>query len=377
MEKMKILQVSKLYYPEVGGIEKTLQQISEGLNDITDLKVLVCQKKGRGCMENVNKVEICRSGSFGVIQSVPVSVSFLWNLRKLVNDMDVVQFHMPFPLGDIGCLLSGYGGKVVAFWHSDVIKQKKWMFLYGPIMKRFLSRADLILVGSKGILEGSVYLKPYKDKCRVVPFAVRRDIEEAGGEWIKLHGYKEKEKGLHFLFIGRLVYYKGCNILLEAFSEISSDAVLTIVGDGILKEKLMAQSERYGLSERICFLGHIDDLTLKKCLEDADVFVLPSVERSEAFGLVQLEAMAYGIPVINTNLPSGVPEVSIHMKTGLTVKPGNVRDLLNAMNWMCCHPNERKEMGIEARKRLESRFTEKLLVKNLHKIYKDLCESER
>ena len=139
MKKIKVFQVNKLYYPEVGGIEKTLQQISEGLNEKTDLEVLVCQKKGRGISERVNKVQVHRAGSFGVIASVPISFSFIWKLRRMSQDVDLIQFHMPFPLGDLACLLSGYKGKVAASWHSDVVKQKKWMIFYqagyGSILK--------------------------------------------------------------------------------------------------------------------------------------------------------------------------------------------------------------------------------------------------
>lgn len=84
--------------------------------------------------------------------------------------------------------------------------------------------------------------------------------------------------------------------------------------------------------------------------------------------------MAYGIPVINTNLPSGVPEVSIHGETGLTVRPGEVKELSEAMNWMCTHPEERKNMGRAARKRVEERYTQDILVRNIKHIYEELCE---
>lgn len=374
MEKMKILQVNKLYYPEVGGIEKTLQQISEGLNTTEDLKVLVCQKKGRGVVEKVNGVEVHRSGSLGVMASVPISFSFLWDLRKMSKDRNVIQYHLPFPLGDLGCLLSGYRGKVVVYWHSDVVKQKKWMVLYKPIMKRFLQRADVILVGAEGILDGSWYLKPYREKCKVVPFAVTDDILRAGGDYLAQYGYQKEKKSINFLFIGRLVYYKGCSVLLEAFAGIEGDATLTIIGEGNLKEELQQQSEAYKIADRVFFKGHVNDGEMKQCMEEADVFVLPSVERSEAFGLVQLEAMAYGMPVINTNLPSGVPEVSIHGETGLTVTPGSAGELTTAMEWMVAHPQERLEMGKAARKCLEEKYTQEIMVGNIKKIYGELCE---
>lgn len=378
MGKIKILQVNKLYYPEIGGIEKTLQQISEGLSKdpAVDLKVLVCQKKGKGQINDVNGVEIHRAGSLGVVASVPISFSFIWKLRKMAKGMDVIQFHLPFPLGDLACLMSGYQGKVVAYWHSDVVKQKKWMLLYRPVMERFLKRADVILVGAEGIINGSKYLKPYREKCKVVPFAVSDEILRAGGEYLCKNGHNIQtgNKQLKFLFIGRLVYYKGCSVLIEAFARVKSDAALTIIGDGILKEELIQQAEMQGVTNRVNFLGHVSDEKIRECMEEADVFVLPSVERSEAFGLVQLEAMAYGKPVINTSLPSGVPEVSLHGVTGLTVEPGDAEGLSEAMSWMCFHPEERNNMGIAARKRVEEQYTQDILVKNIKAIYEELCE---
>jgi rhamnosyl/mannosyltransferase len=204
-----------------------------------------------------------------------------------------------------------------------------------------------------------------------VPFAVKEDVLQSGGAYLQKNGYKKREKKLNFLFIGRLVYYKGCTVLIEAFSKMKQDAELTIIGDGVLKEELMKQAAAGDAADRIRFAGRVDDEELKHCMEEADVFVLPSVERSEAFGLVQLEAMAYGTPVINTNLASGVPEVSIHGETGLTAAPGDAESLAAAMEWMCTHPEERIQMGIAARKRLEEMFTEEKPIKNLREIYED------
>lgn len=377
MGKIKILQINKLYYPEIGGIEKTLQQISEGLSKdpAVDLKVLVCQKKGKGKIDDVNGVEIHRAGSLGVVASVPISFSFIWKLRKMAKGMDVIQFHLPFPLGDLACLMSGYRGKVVAYWHSDVVKQKKWMFFYRPVMERFLKRADVILVGAEGILNGSQYLKPYKEKCKVVPFAVSDEILKSGTNYLQRSNKIQTDKRvLNFLFIGRLVYYKGCSVLVEAFAKIGKKAELVIIGDGGMKKALQQHTELLGVADRIHFLGHLDDEELRMNLEKADVFVFPSVERSEAFGLVQLEAMAYGIPVINTKLPSGVPEVSVDGETGLTVAPGDVNELVEAMCWMQEHEEERILMGQRARKRVEQYYTQDILIENIYGIYRGLLE---
>lgn len=372
MKKIKILQVNKLYYPEVGGIEKTLQQISEGLNEKAALEVLVCQKKGRGISERVNEVQVHRAGSFGVIASVPISFSFIWKLRRMSKNMDIIQFHMPFPLGDLACLLSGYKGKVAAYWHSDVVKQKKWMIFYRPVMEAFLRRADVIFVGARGVAEGSKYLGPYLNKCHVVPFAVSESILRDGREYIDAYGCSRNNDGLQILFVGRLVYYKGISVLIDAVKRLPASVKLTVVGDGVLEEEMKQKCRELEIQDRVLFLGKVSDEQLKQCYRQADVFVLPSTQRSEAFGLVQLEAMAYGLPVVNTNLKSGVPEVSIHGETGLTVPPEDPVQLAEALKWMEEHPQERTEMGKRARKRVETHYSEKALFSGLIKEYEEL-----
>ena len=376
MEKIKVLQVNKLYYPEIGGIEKTLQQLAEGLNDKTDMKVLVCQKKGKGCQETINGVKVYRAGSMGVIASVPISFSFIWKFRQLAKDRDVVHLHMPFPLGDLACLLSGYKGKVVVYWHSDVVKQKRWMYLYKPIMKMFLKRVDLVLVGAVGIAKGSNYLTPYMQKCKVIPFAVEDKILEDGKRYLLERGYDRKHEVLRFLFVGRLVYYKGCSVLLEAFSSINAKAQLIMIGSGEQDKELRERSKQLKISDKVLFAGNVSPEEMKNYFEEADVFVLPSTERSEAFALVQLEAMSYGLPVINTNLPSGVPEVSIHMKTGLTVEPSQVKPLIEAMEWMAEHWEQRIDMGIAARERVEMYYTQTKMISNVQKAYSELIKEK-
>lgn len=379
MEKLRVLQVNKLYYPVTGGIERTLQYIAEGLNEVTDMKVLVCQKRGRGCHEKVAGVSVYRSSSAGVLFSLPISISFIRDFRYLSKDRDIVHIHVPFPLGDLACLLSGYKGKVIVYWHSDIVKQKKLMLLYKPVMRRFLKRADVIVVGAEGVLNGSSYLAPFADKCVVIPFAVSRETEARGRQYLLGKDDEESalnKRPLNFLFVGRLVYYKGVDVLIEAFEELK-EGKLTIVGTGELEEGLKTYVRQKNMESRVRFLSNVNDEDLQKEFEACDVFVLPSVAKSEAFGLVQIEAMSYGKPVINTNLPSGVPDVSINGKTGLTVEPHDSKSLKNAMQWMTEHPKERLDMGIEARKRMEKEYTMEAMLNRIMLLYSDLADEHK
>ena len=138
-------------------------------------------------------------------------------------------------------------------------------------------------------------------------------------------------------------------------------------------EEMKAQAAREGLGNVIRFLGKASDEEMEKELERCDVLVFPSVANSEAFGLVQLEAMSYGKPVINTSLPTGVPWVSLDKETGLTVPPEDAESLFRAILWMKDHPEERKEMGIRARRRVKEKFSQEQMLGQILELYKELC----
>lgn len=381
-DKIRVLQVNKLYHPVTGGIERVVQQLAEGLCEDTDTKVLVCRKKGRTIVEQIAGVEVTRASSMGMLSSLPLSVSFLWKFRRMVKDRDIVHIHMPFPLGDLACFLSGYKGKVILWWHSDIVRQKKLMKLYRPLMEWLLRRADCIVVATQGHIDGSRYLKPYQDKCRIIPYGVERQIEETADRWIAVQeessGRQHSSKdSVRFLFVGRLVYYKGCNELIRAFIQVSasrSDLFLDIVGTGPLEREMKEMVHEAGLEERVRFYANVEDEELAEFFGTCDVFVLPSVARSEAFGLVQIEAMAFGKPVINTKLPSGVPYVSLDQVTGLTVPPEDVHKLAQAMQYLAEHPDERREMGVRARQRMKKMYRIDTMLEHVKRLYEELME---
>lgn len=383
-DKIRVLQANKLYYPVTGGIERVVQQLAEGLCEDTDTKVLVCRKKGRTIVEQVGGVEVTRASSMGMLSSLPLSVSFLWKFRKMAKDRDIIHIHMPFPLGDLACFLSGYKGKVILWWHSDIVRQKRLMKLYRPLMEWLLRRADCIVVATQGHIDGSKYLKPYEDKCRIIPFGVDRKMEGESECWYEDGKPHEKSDEKHvvvnYLFVGRLVYYKGCHVMIEAFARAAGADRrfrLDIVGTGPLEPELKKQTEELGLTDQIYFHADVSDDELVRYLKECDVFVLPSLQRSEAFGLVQIEAMAFGKPVINTRLPSGVPYVSLHGETGLTVEPGNVTELAEAMQYLAEHPSERQQMGKRARERMEEQFRMDTMLERVLHLYEEFAERKQ
>ena len=380
MHPLKLLQINKLYFPVTGGIEKVVQQIAEGLADRTDMKVLVCQAKGKGAVEEIHQVEVHRAASWGTYFSMPLSLSFPFQLLRLSRDRDVLLFHEPFPLADAAFWLfrmKRFPGKVVLWWHSDIVKQKRLKALFRPAMHYLLERADAIIVATEGHIKGSEDLAPYKEKCVIIPFGLD-PVHEPALEVSPQKKEKESQQlssaavPVTFLFVGRLVYYKGCHVLLDAFSRIKGPAELILAGDGPLKAQLEHQARQLGLEKQVHFCGAVDDEKLIRLYRQCDVFVLPSIAKSEAFGLVQVEAMAYGKPVINTDLPSGVPYVSLHGQTGLTVPPEKPEALAQAMQLLLDRPDLRRQYGCNARERVRQFYSMDAM---LEKVFR-LCSWE-
>lgn len=371
--KIRVLQVNKFYHPVTGGVERVVQQIAEGLNSNVDMTVLACQKKGPGVVEKINDVKVTKSGSIGTFFSMPVSLSFLWNFFRMSKNADIVHIHMPFPLADVAMCFSGYRGKVVLWWHSDVVKQKKLLMLYRPFLLKLLRRADIVIAATQGHIDNSPYLTGYRDKCVVIPYGVDRHILEKSN--IVVAGQlNNKSTECSVLYVGRLVYYKGCDVLLKAFAKVQG-ARLRMIGDGPLLSSLVGQAKKLGLTEKVDFISFLDDDGLAEELAKCDFLVLPSVERSEAFGLVQIEAMAFGKPVINTDLPGGAPMVSLDGITGLTVPPNDPDALATAIQLLIDEPELRERFGKAAYKRAREEFSMDKMLSSLFKEYKKLTNA--
>lgn len=371
MKKIKVLQVSKLYAPWIGGIERVIQDIAEGLNEKTDMKVLVCQPKGKGKTEEYNGVKVTRAGSLGIFFSMPVSFDFFFKLRKMAKETDIINFHVPFPLSDIAFLLSGYKGRSVVWWHSDIVNQKAFLFLLRPFINKFLKKADTIITATEGHIESSSFLKPYREKCRIIPYGI--DLKEYERQDIKnfLTDRLQNGNNKKLLFAGRLIYYKGIDILIRAMKNVTN-AELFIIGEGRLENEMKSLANNLGIGDVVHFLKPLPFDELKAAYDDCDIFVFPSVANSEAFGIVQLEAMFYGKPVINTALPTGVPYVSIDGETGLTVPVSDVNALEQAINILSKDDELRERLGKNAKRRVSECFSVDRMNEELLRCYREL-----
>jgi len=360
---MKILQINKLYYPIIGGVETTTQVIAEGLNNQDNLTVdvLVCQLKGPRKIEKINGIKIYRAASWGKLLGMPLSLDFFKLFRQLYRQYDLILIHHPFPLI---FLVFPFIKKtrIIIYYHSNIVRQKISKLFFLPFIKLGLKQAEKILVGGQNLITYSPLLKRYQNKCVIIPFSL--DLEnylitpQIQEEAQKI---KQQYPGPLILSVGRLVYYKGFKYLITAIKEIQ--AHLIIIGQGPEKKKLAGLIKKHNLNHKVYLINHVPNL--KPFYVACDLFVLPACAPSEAFGLVQLEAMAFAKPVINTNLPTAVPEVSLDQKTGLTVPIKNSLALAGAINKIINNQQLKNQLGQTAVDRVCRIFNRKTFLKKL------------
>jgi rhamnosyl/mannosyltransferase len=371
---MKVCQVFKYYYPELGGIEAHVQRVAEGLaNDGTATSVVSTQPRGLGSRTTLNGVSIRKTSSVGELLSVPFAPTHPIWVRRVAKDADVVHLHLPDPLSVVSYLAADPDPDVlVATYHSDIIRQELALKFYEPVLRRFLERTDQIIASSPRMLEHSEFLPDYLHKCTVVPFGIDIDeFESVDDPGIDLPGDNDAPI---VLFVGRLVYYKGVDYLIDAMQDV--DARLFVVGDGKERSALERTASDHGVDDRVYFFGEVADDFLHFLYSSADVFALPSCAPSEAFAIVQLEAMAHETPVVNTDLPSGVPWVSRDGETGVTVPIADADALADAINDLLDNPDYRRRLGQAGRRRVEEGFTTEIMLDRVREVYRRLhCSS--
>jgi rhamnosyl/mannosyltransferase len=302
---------------------------------------------------------------------MPVSLGFPFLLRRLSRHVDILHFHMPFPLGVLSYLAARPRGKVVVWWHSDIVRQKKIMPFYRPLLHRFLRTADRIIVATSEHIENSPHLRDFRGKCEIVPFGIDTSRFELNSE---MRAKEQEIRSTHgpniVLFVGRLIYYKGAEYLIRAMKDV--DGRLLIIGKGPLENQLRSQAADLGIEDKVVFLGSTQEHDMAAYYHSCDVFVLPSIARSEAFGIVQLEAMACGKPVINTDLPTGVPGVSRNGETGITVPPADPVALSEAINKLLRDSDFRQSCGSNARRRVKEHFSMSRMIDNVYQVYQEV-----
>lgn len=368
---MRILVLGKYYPPHRGGIETLTRSSCEGyVRCGAEVSCVVAHGLGRTVCERVNGVEVRRHAAWGTWFSVPVCPGYLAAARR---GADVIQAHFPNPLADLALWLGRREARWVVTYHSDIVRQASVLRWYRPLMDWMLGRAARIVVATPPQRDASPVLARHRDKCEVIPFGLDLErFERPGPEPVGLVEARAAAGGRPILLnIGRLVGYKGQRYLIEALRRV--DAVGWLVGTGPLRGELEERAAALGVRDRVRFWGEVDDAGLPALVRACDVFVLPSITPNEAFGLVQVEAMACGKAVVSCRLNSGVPYVNRDGETGWVVPPADSEALASALETLCADGALRARFGEAGRRRARDEFALERMVSR----YWDLFERVR
>jgi rhamnosyl/mannosyltransferase len=356
---LSVVHLGKYFHPAHGGIERSVRSLAHAQAALGCSVRVICMDHERGRanrVEHDGPVEVLRlrrATSLGKLDHCP-------DLVRLIRDCqaDLFHLHTPNPSMILGLLFSGDRRPLVVSHHSDVIKQRLRRFFFSPLERACYNRARLLLAMSPPYAGGSAILRRYPDRLAVLPIGLDLAPYLDPSPEAVAHGARLRSAvaGPLWFSCGRLVYYKGLETAIEALRFVAG--TLLIGGDGPARGQLERLAQRYNLGDRVRFLGRIasDDALIAHHLA-ADAFWFPSNARSEAYGLVQVEAMACGRPVINTAIPhSGVPWVCRHEETGLTVPVNDPGAFAAAARRLLDEPGLRDRLAAGARARAIAEF---------------------
>ena len=383
---MKIVHIAKFYPPEPGGIENFVfdlanSQVGQG-HRVTVLSHQTGFAKSSQ-QETINGVTVLRVRSFGQLAHAPACPGFPRHLHAIIRRFqpDIIHAHLP-NLSAFWLLFLPKTCPIVLHWHADVVssaldRKMRYLYpLYNPCETRLIQKADRIICTSRAYLDTSPALRRQRKKCVVIPLGLDPS-RMAVSEPSDTPAFKKRTNRLLVLGVGRFAYYKGFEYLIQA-AEKTPDAHFIIAGDGPGKSKIQNQVIARSLQHRIFLPGQISRDELIHLFYQCDIFCLPSIERTEAFGLVLLEAMSFGKPLVTTSIAgSGVAEVNLPGVTGLQVPAANAEALAGAIQFLGRNPEIRMKMGQMAKKRFQNHFDIRFVAHRIETVYGDLIQSDK
>jgi rhamnosyl/mannosyltransferase len=335
-------------------METALQTLCAGPDAAVNARALVMNRGRATVHEVIDGVNVTRVGTWITVGAVAVAPTLpIWLARA---EADVIVIHEPNPMALLAYFLVRPKAPLIVWYHSEVIRPAgRYRMFYKPLLEFALRRVERIVVASPP-MSAAPALAAYANKCTVIPFGVDpHRYRPSAAVTERATALRRDAAGPLLLFIGRLVAYKGIDVLLQAL--VGVRAQLAIVGDGPLRADIQNRISALGLGSVVRMPGEVPDDELLAWLHACDALVLPSTTRQEAFGMVQLEAMMCGRPVVSTDLPTGVPWVNVHGLTGLVVPAGDVAALRTALEQIVGDADMRTAMGAAARQRATTVFT--------------------
>lgn len=370
---MKILQLGK-FYPIQGGVEKVMYDLMTGLtqmyDDVTcDMLCVASEPQPPVSKLNDRSTLYCAKLDKKLFSTM-LSSDIIQVLCKISNDYDVIHIHHPDPMVALALKLSGYKGKVVLHWHSDIVKQKLLLKFYRPLQNWLIRRSSLIIGTSPKYLEESPHLANIKTEKLAVPIG----IAPVKAYTDEVNILRNQYPGKQIIFsLGRLVGYKGFRYLIESAKYLPDDFIVLIGGSGPLKEELETQISDENLDSKVKLLGRIPDEKLPSYYGACDVYVMSSIWKTEAFGIVQIEAMSCGKPIVATHIPeSGVDWVNKDGYSGINVPPKNSKAIADALLYITSDNEVYSRFCLNSKRRFDETFTLPKMVASIHKIYDKL-----
>lgn len=393
---MKILQLGK-FYPVLGGVEKVMFDLTVGLSEEglseeglskeglseTGLSEEGLSEEGVECDMMCaasdgrrRRTEVIRLNPHGRIlchrtlieaAKTTIAPSMVTRLRRIAKDYNIIHIHHPDPMAAMALRLSGYKGKVVLHWHSDILSQKALLRFYLPIQNWLIKRADTIVGTTPVYLAESPYLQGVHEKCRCIPIGIEPVISDSARE----QEIRNEYSGRRIIFsLGRLVEYKGYRYLIEAAKYLDDSFMILIGGGGPLRESLQREIDELGVGRRVKLLGKVPQEDLASYYGACELFCMSSVMKTEAFGIVQIEAMSVGRPVVATKIPeSGVSWVNEDGVSGINVAPRDSKAIAKAILTITDNEATWKKFSAGAAKRFAENFTKEKMISRCLNIY--------
>ena len=372
---MKILHLGK-FYPIRCGVEKVMYDLMSGLSARgVDCDMMCATTEGGSRIETLNDhASLICCDTMAKAAATMISPKMIYALRRVCHNYDIIHIHHPDPMACMALYFSGYDGRVILHWHSDILKQKYLLKLYKPFQDWLLRRADIIVGTTPIYVKESPFLKHVQHKITSFPIGTDPlDMKKGKPNYVR-ESYKDKK----IIFsLGRLVEYKGYEYLIDAALHLPDDYVILIGGTGPLRAKLQTQIDASNLNDKVKLLGFIEDKDLPFYYDACSLFCLSSVFKTEAFGIVQIEAMSCSKPVIATIIPgSGTYWVNAHNESGLNIEPGNSQELANAIINITSDEHTYDRYCRGARRRYEQHFTYNKMIDNCLNIYNRVLTQE-
>lgn len=370
---MKVLQLGK-FYPISGGVEKVMYDIVSGLSKREFHSDMLCaslDNQSREVLIN-EKAKIICAPTWVKMCATMFSPSMISKLRSMMGDYDIVHVHHPDPMAALSLWLSGYRGKVVLHWHSDILKQKVALFFFMPLQNWLINRADVIIGTTPVYLAESPFLQSKSIKKVCIPIGVPSMFPQSS----EVNRLQAKYQGRKIIFsLGRLVTYKGFEYLIKSGKSLPDDYVILIGGSGPLKNKLQDIITSCNLQDKVHLLGRISDEDLPNYFAACDLYVMSSIWKTEAFGIVQIEAMSCGKPIVATKIKgSGVSWVNEDGVSGINVEPKNPEAIAKAIITILSDKKQYMKYSEGARKRYHSIFRYETMIDNCINLYHSITQ---